>query len=59
LDKFDPDPIIYWRDLKMGKTPASRLGRSPPEPAGSSDDLTMLEVASLFVLSYFTVVVPL
>ncbi|KAK1651309.1 hypothetical protein QYE76_069114 [Lolium multiflorum] len=44
LDKFDPDPVIYWRDLKMGKTAASRLGRSPPEPAGSSDDLTMLEI---------------
>ncbi|XP_071677139.1 uncharacterized protein [Lolium perenne] len=27
----------------MGKTPASRLGRSPPKPTGSSDDLTMLE----------------
>ncbi|KAK1680822.1 hypothetical protein QYE76_041670 [Lolium multiflorum] len=33
LDKFDPDPVIHWRDLKMGRTPASRLGKSPPEPA--------------------------
>ncbi|KAK1660775.1 hypothetical protein QYE76_048934 [Lolium multiflorum] len=44
LDKFDPDPFIRWQDLKMGRTPASRLGKSPPEPAGSSDDLTLLEV---------------
>ncbi|KAK1669616.1 hypothetical protein QYE76_057775 [Lolium multiflorum] len=43
LDSFDPDPYIFWKDLKMGKTPASRLGRSPPKPTGSSDDLTMLE----------------
>ncbi|KAK1632859.1 hypothetical protein QYE76_007174 [Lolium multiflorum] len=34
LDKFDPDPFIHWQDLKMGRTPASRLGKSPPEPAG-------------------------
>ncbi|KAK1680933.1 hypothetical protein QYE76_041781 [Lolium multiflorum] len=33
LDKFDPDPVIFWRDLKMGRTPAARLGKSPPEPA--------------------------
>ncbi|KAK1649873.1 hypothetical protein QYE76_067678 [Lolium multiflorum] len=33
LDKFDPDPFIHWQDLKMGRTPASRLGKSPPEPA--------------------------
>ncbi|KAK1663893.1 hypothetical protein QYE76_052052 [Lolium multiflorum] len=33
LDKFDPDPFIHWLDLKMGRTPASRLGKSPPEPA--------------------------
>ncbi|KAK1631708.1 hypothetical protein QYE76_006023 [Lolium multiflorum] len=33
LDKFDPDPVIHWRDLKMGRTPASRLGKSPPEPS--------------------------
>ncbi|KAK1607820.1 hypothetical protein QYE76_031493 [Lolium multiflorum] len=33
LDKFDPDPVIRWQDLKMGRTPASRLGRSPPEPS--------------------------
>ncbi|KAK1619586.1 hypothetical protein QYE76_025103 [Lolium multiflorum] len=33
LDKFDPDPVIHWRDLKMGRTPAARLGKSPPEPA--------------------------
>ncbi|KAK1669401.1 hypothetical protein QYE76_057560 [Lolium multiflorum] len=44
LDKFDPDPVIFWRDLKMGRTPAARLGKSPPEPAGSSDELTILEV---------------
>ncbi|KAK1604951.1 hypothetical protein QYE76_028624 [Lolium multiflorum] len=44
LDSVDPDPYIFWKDLKMGKTPASRLGRSPPKPTGSSDDLTMLEV---------------
>ncbi|KAK1649290.1 hypothetical protein QYE76_067095 [Lolium multiflorum] len=44
LDSFDPDPYIFWKDLKMGKTPASRLGRSPPKPTGSSDDLTMLEI---------------
>ncbi|KAK1669875.1 hypothetical protein QYE76_058034 [Lolium multiflorum] len=43
LDSVDPDPYIFWKDLKMGKTPASRLGRSPPKPTGSSDDLTMLE----------------
>ncbi|XP_071684525.1 uncharacterized protein [Lolium perenne] len=44
LDSFDPDPYIFWKDLKMGKTPAARLGRDPPEPTGSSDDLTMLEI---------------
>ncbi|KAK1610988.1 hypothetical protein QYE76_034661 [Lolium multiflorum] len=44
LDSVDPDPYIFWKDLKMGKTPASRLGRSPPKPTGSSDDLTMLEI---------------
>jgi hypothetical protein len=44
LDSVDPDPYIFWKDLKMGKTQASRLGRSPPKPTGSSDDLTMLEV---------------
>ncbi|KAK1664834.1 hypothetical protein QYE76_052993 [Lolium multiflorum] len=33
LDKFDPDPVIRWQDLKMGRTPASRLGKSPPEPS--------------------------
>ncbi|KAK1605237.1 hypothetical protein QYE76_028910 [Lolium multiflorum] len=43
LDKFDPDPVIHWRDLKMGRTAASRLGKSPPDPAGSSDELTILE----------------
>ncbi|KAK1616647.1 hypothetical protein QYE76_022164 [Lolium multiflorum] len=31
LDKFDPDPVIFWKDLKMGRTPAARLGKSPPE----------------------------
>ncbi|KAK1683551.1 hypothetical protein QYE76_044399 [Lolium multiflorum] len=25
LDKFDPDPVIRWQDLKMGRTAASRL----------------------------------
>ncbi|KAK1616111.1 hypothetical protein QYE76_021628, partial [Lolium multiflorum] len=44
LDSFDPDPYIFWKDLKMGKTPAARLGRDPPEPTGSSDDLTTLEI---------------
>ncbi|KAK1660747.1 hypothetical protein QYE76_048906 [Lolium multiflorum] len=44
LDSFDPDPYIRWKDLKMGKTPAARLGRSPPKPTGSSDDLSMLEI---------------
>ncbi|KAK1615772.1 hypothetical protein QYE76_021289 [Lolium multiflorum] len=38
LDKFDPDPVIHWRDLKMGRTPASRLGKSPPEPADVPSD---------------------
>ncbi|KAK1697705.1 hypothetical protein QYE76_014402 [Lolium multiflorum] len=37
LDKFDPDPVIFWRDLKMGRTPAARLGKSPPEPAGPKE----------------------
>ncbi|KAK1628358.1 hypothetical protein QYE76_002673 [Lolium multiflorum] len=44
LDSFDPDPLVFWKDLKMGKTPASRLGRSPPKPTGSADDLEMLEI---------------
>ncbi|KAK1630018.1 hypothetical protein QYE76_004333 [Lolium multiflorum] len=44
LDSFDPDPYVFWKDLKMGKTPAARLGRSPPKPTGSSDELTMLEI---------------
>ncbi|KAK1685581.1 hypothetical protein QYE76_046429 [Lolium multiflorum] len=44
LDSFDPDPYIFWKDLKMGKTPAALLGRTPPEPTGSSDDLTTLEI---------------
>ncbi|KAK1603681.1 hypothetical protein QYE76_027354 [Lolium multiflorum] len=44
LDSVDPDPYIRWRDLKMGKTKASRLGPSVPEPTGSSDDLTVLEI---------------
>ncbi|KAK1618420.1 hypothetical protein QYE76_023937 [Lolium multiflorum] len=39
-----PDPLIFWKDLKMGKTPASRLGRSPPKPTGSADDLEVLEI---------------
>ncbi|KAK1610286.1 hypothetical protein QYE76_033959 [Lolium multiflorum] len=34
LDKFDPDPVIFWRDLKMGRTPAaSDAGSSQPPPA--------------------------
>jgi hypothetical protein len=53
LDSFDPDPYIRWRDLKMGKTPASRLGRSPPKPTGSSYDLTMLEVLFFSGFLYF------
>jgi hypothetical protein len=53
LDKFDPDPVIFWKDLKMGRTPAARLGKAPPEPSGSSDELTILEVAFLSFLSYF------
>ncbi|KAK1696243.1 hypothetical protein QYE76_012940 [Lolium multiflorum] len=44
LDSVDPDPYIRWQDLKMGKTKASRLGPSVPEPTGSSDDLTVLEI---------------
>ncbi|KAK1605987.1 hypothetical protein QYE76_029660 [Lolium multiflorum] len=43
-DSFDPDPYIGWKDLKMGKTQASRLGRSVPKPTGSSDDLTLIEI---------------
>ncbi|KAK1611581.1 hypothetical protein QYE76_035254 [Lolium multiflorum] len=43
LDSFDPDPYVFWKDLKMGKTPAARLGRSPPKPTGSADDLVTLE----------------
>ncbi|KAK1646158.1 hypothetical protein QYE76_063963 [Lolium multiflorum] len=35
FDSFDPDPYIFWKDLKMGKTPAARLGRDPPEPTGN------------------------
>ncbi|KAK1646402.1 hypothetical protein QYE76_064207 [Lolium multiflorum] len=33
LDKFDPDPVIFWRDLKMGRTPARASAshrRNPP-----------------------------
>ncbi|KAK1601028.1 hypothetical protein QYE76_017874 [Lolium multiflorum] len=33
LDKFDPDPVIFWRDLKMGRTPpraSASLRRKPP-----------------------------
>ncbi|KAK1603989.1 hypothetical protein QYE76_027662 [Lolium multiflorum] len=44
LDSVDPDPFIRWKDLKMGKTKASRLGPSVPKPAGSSDDLDILEI---------------
>ena len=57
LDSFDPDPYIRWKDLKMGKTPAARLGRTPPKPTGSSDDLTMLEVFS-FPVSYTFLLSP-
>jgi hypothetical protein len=53
LDSFDPDPLIFWKDLKMGKTSASRLGRSPPKPTGSADDLEMLEVFSSLVSFLF------
>jgi hypothetical protein len=56
LDSFDPDPYIRWKDLKMGKTPAARLGRSPPKPTGSSDDLSMLEVFFLSGFLYFSVI---
>ncbi|KAK1612446.1 hypothetical protein QYE76_036119 [Lolium multiflorum] len=47
LDKFDPDPVIHWRDLKMGRTPASRLGKSPPEPAASPEPQVHEHVAPL------------
>jgi hypothetical protein len=53
LDSVDPDPFIRWQDLKMGKTKASRLGPSVPEPTGSSDDLTVLEVLFFFDFLYF------
>jgi hypothetical protein len=59
LDKFDPDPVIFWKDLKMGRTPAARLGKTPPEPSGSSDELTILEVAFLSFLSYSFAIVLL
>ncbi|KAK1611494.1 hypothetical protein QYE76_035167 [Lolium multiflorum] len=43
LDSFDPDPYIFSKDSKMGKTP--HLVRAPPlTPTGSSDDLVMLEI---------------
>ncbi|KAK1619007.1 hypothetical protein QYE76_024524 [Lolium multiflorum] len=38
LDKYDPDPVIHWLDLRMGRTPSSRLGKSPPEPADTPSD---------------------
>ncbi|KAK1631851.1 hypothetical protein QYE76_006166 [Lolium multiflorum] len=38
LDKYDPDPVIHWLDLRMGRTPSSRLGKSPPEPADIPSD---------------------
>ncbi|KAK1679566.1 hypothetical protein QYE76_040414 [Lolium multiflorum] len=44
FDSFDPDPYIFWKDLKMGKTPAARLGRDPPEPTGNPEDLVVLEI---------------
>jgi hypothetical protein len=59
LDAVDPDPYIHWQDLKMGRTQTSRLGKSPPEASGSADDLTLLEVALLFDLSYSSVIVSL
>jgi hypothetical protein len=36
----------------MGRTKASRLGKSVPEPSASSDDLTLLEVV-FFLTSLF------
>ncbi|XP_071676741.1 uncharacterized protein [Lolium perenne] len=51
FDSFDPDPYIFWKDLKMGKTPAARLGRDPPEPTGNPEELVVLEVFS-FPASY-------
>ncbi|KAK1631115.1 hypothetical protein QYE76_005430 [Lolium multiflorum] len=33
LDKYDLDPFIHWLDLRMGRTPASRLSKSPSQPA--------------------------
>jgi hypothetical protein len=53
LDSVDPDPYIRWKDLKMGKTQASRLGRSVPKPTGSSDDLTLIEVPLFSGFFYF------
>ncbi|KAK1683706.1 hypothetical protein QYE76_044554, partial [Lolium multiflorum] len=44
FDSFDPDPYIFWKDLKMGKTPAARLGRDPPEPTGNPEELVVLEI---------------
>ncbi|KAK1619651.1 hypothetical protein QYE76_025168 [Lolium multiflorum] len=38
LDKYDPDPVIHWLDLRMGRTPSSRLGKSPPEPTDTPSD---------------------
>ncbi|KAK1612906.1 hypothetical protein QYE76_036579 [Lolium multiflorum] len=29
LDKFDPDPVIFWKDLKMGRTQSRRLRNVP------------------------------
>ncbi|XP_071674327.1 uncharacterized protein [Lolium perenne] len=46
FDSFDPDPYIFWKDLKMGKTPAARLGRDPPEPTGNPEELVVLEVTA-------------
>jgi hypothetical protein len=49
LDSVDPDPFIKWKDLKMGKTRASRLGPSVPKPAGTADDLEIIEVGHEFM----------
>ncbi|KAK1669381.1 hypothetical protein QYE76_057540 [Lolium multiflorum] len=38
LDKYDPDPVIHWLDLRMGRTPSSRLGKSPPGPADTPSE---------------------
>jgi hypothetical protein len=59
LDSVDRDPFIKWKDLKMGKTRASRLGPSVPKPAGTADDLEIIEVLFSFDSSYFFIIVSL